>query len=53
MQAPEFIFQRTISPEKAPNKPTYVTINFKNSDPIGLNGKKLSGKNGIQGCSYY
>ena len=41
-QAPEFIFQRTVSPEKAPNKPTYVTINFKKSDPIGLNGKKLS-----------
>ena len=41
-QAPEFIFQRTASPEKAPNKPTYVTINFKKSDPIGLNGKKLS-----------
>jgi len=57
--APEFIFQRTISPEKAPNKPTFVTINFKKSDPIGINGKKLSpsklleklnelaGKNGI------
>jgi argininosuccinate synthase len=57
--APEFIFQRTNSPEEAPNKPTYVTINFKNSDPIGLNGKKLkpaklleklnqlAGKNGI------
>ena len=41
-QAPEFIFQRTVSPEKAPNKPTYVTINFKKGDPIGLNGKKLS-----------
>ena len=41
-QAPEFIFERTISPEKAPNKPTYVTINFKKGDPIGLNGKKLS-----------
>ncbi len=40
--APEFIFQRTVSPEKAPNKPTYITINFKNSDPIGINGKKLS-----------
>tara|TARA_Y100001935_G_scaffold244325_1_gene236657 strand:+ start:385 stop:1596 length:1212 start_codon:yes stop_codon:yes gene_type:complete len=40
-QAPEFIFQRTTSPEKAPNKPIYVTINFKKSDPIGLNGKKL------------
>tara|TARA_B100001057_G_scaffold402898_1_gene415001 strand:+ start:259 stop:1446 length:1188 start_codon:yes stop_codon:yes gene_type:complete len=40
--APEFIFQRTLSPEKAPNKTSYITINFKNSDPIGINGKKLS-----------
>ena len=57
--APEFIFQRTVSPEKAPNKPSMVTIDFKNGDPIGINGKKLSpsklleklnvlaGKNGI------
>ena len=57
--APEFIFLRTVSPEKAPNKATHVTINFKNGDPIGLNGKKfgpakllfklnqLAGKNGI------
>jgi len=56
---PEFIFQRTVSPEKAPNKPAFVTINFKNSDPVGINGKKLppsklleklnqlAGKNGI------
>ena len=39
--APEFIFQRTISPEKAPNKVTFVSINFKNGDPIAVNGKKL------------
>ncbi len=57
--APEFIFQRTTSPEKAPNKETFVTINFKNGDPIGVNGKKMipekilaklnliAGKNGI------
>ena len=57
--APEFIFQRTISPEKAPNKSTNLSIGFKNSDPISINGKKLSpsklldklnfiaGKNGI------
>ena len=56
---PEFIFQRTISPEKSPNKPSFVTINFYNGDPVGVNGKKLSpshlldklnkvaGKNGI------
>ena len=40
--APEFIFQRTNSPEKSPNKSTKVTISFKNSNPISLNGKKLS-----------
>ncbi|MAQ28087.1 MAG: argininosuccinate synthase [Pelagibacteraceae bacterium] len=57
--APESIFQRTISPEKAPNKPTFLTINFKKGDPIGVNGKNMSptklleklnmlaGKNGI------
>ena len=57
--APEFIFQRTVSPERAPNRPTFVTINFKNGDPFGINGKRLSptklltklnqlaGKNGI------
>ena len=57
--APEFIFQRTTSPEKAPNKSSFVTINFKRGDPVGINGKKLlpyklldklnnlAGKNGI------
>ena len=57
--APEYIFQRTVSPEMAPNKPTFVTINFKSGDPIGINGRKLrpsklleklndiAGKNGI------
>ena len=57
--APEYIFQRSISPEKAPNKATYLSIKFKNGDPIEVNGKKLqpaklleklnliAGKNGI------
>ena len=41
-QAPEYIFQRTTSPEKAPNKASYVTISFKNGNPITVNGKKLT-----------
>jgi len=57
--APEYIYQRTVSPEKAPNKKTKVKITFKNGDPISINGIKLSpeklleklnllaGKNGI------
>ena len=47
-QAPEFIYQRTTSPEKAPNKGSYVTIEFKNGDPITVNGKKLSPGNLLQ-----
>ena len=42
---PEFIFQRTTSPEKAPNKPSYITIEFKKGDPKSINGKKLSPSN--------
>ena len=47
-QAPEFIFQRTTSPEKAPNKATYVTIEFKNGNPVSINNKKLSPANLLQ-----
>ena len=43
--APEFIFQRTNSPEKAPKKVSFLTIEFKNGDPIKVNGKKLSPEN--------
>ena len=46
--APEFIFQRTISPEKAPNKVSYITIGFKNGDASTINGKKLSPGNLLQ-----
>ena len=46
--APETIFQRTVSPEKAPDTSTYVTIEFRNSDPIAVNGKKLSPANLLQ-----
>ena len=58
-EAPEYIFQRSVSPEKAPNKPVYITLEYRNGDPVSLNNKKLSpakllsqlndiaGKNGI------
>jgi len=46
--APEFIFQRTVSPEKAPSKASYVTIEFKKGDPIAVNGKNLSPGNLLQ-----
>ena len=39
---PEYIFQRTTSPEKAPSKPIKIKIGFKNGDPVSINKKKYS-----------
>jgi len=41
---PEDAYQITVSPEKAPDKPVLVEIEFKNGKPVALNGKKLSGR---------
>lgn len=38
----ESMFQMTVSPEKAPNKSAYVTIDFKKGVPVGMNGKKIA-----------
>ncbi|MDR3112372.1 MAG: argininosuccinate synthase [Elusimicrobiota bacterium] len=36
----ENMFQLTVSPEKAPNKPSYLTIGFEKGVPVSINGKK-------------
>lgn len=41
-EPPANMFKLTVAPEKAPNKPEYVTLEFKNGDCIAVNGKKLS-----------
>jgi argininosuccinate synthase len=38
----EFVYQRTVSPEAAPDKATYIEIEFLKGDAIALNGEKLS-----------
>ena len=38
----EIVYQRTISPEAAPDKATEITIEFKNGDAVGINGEALS-----------
>lgn len=41
-EAPEYVYQRTVSPEKAPDAPEYVEIGFESGDPVGVNGERLS-----------
>jgi argininosuccinate synthase len=37
----EDMFLLSVSPEKAPNKPEYVEIEFAKGEPVAINGKKL------------
>ncbi|MCF8473708.1 MAG: argininosuccinate synthase [Emcibacter sp.] len=58
-EAPEYVYNRTVSPENAPDKPTYIEIEFERGDAVGIDGVKMSpatiltklnelgGKNGI------
>src|SRR6201982_58703 len=41
-EAYEMVYQRTISPEAAPDKATYIEIEFERGDAIGIDGEKLS-----------
>src|SRR5947208_600773 len=34
VEPPPYVYQRTIAPEDAPDKPTYVEISFRNGDPV-------------------
>ena len=38
----EFVFSRTVAPEEAPNKPTYVEIAFEHGDAVAIDGEPLS-----------
>ena len=38
----EFVYSRSVAPEKAPDKPEYVEIEFLKGDPVAVNGEKLS-----------
>ncbi|MFC1646087.1 argininosuccinate synthase, partial [Candidatus Omnitrophota bacterium] len=43
-EPPKDIYQWTVDPANAPNKPTYCTIEFNKGVPVGVNGKKYAAK---------
>ena len=42
VEAPEFVHQRTLSPEDAPDVATVITIGFEKGDPVSIDGEHLS-----------
>jgi argininosuccinate synthase len=63
-EPPEEVYELTVSPEDAPDKPTYVEIEFQSGVPVKLNGSEMSpvqlidtlteigGANGVGRVSY-
>ncbi len=41
-EADESVYQRTISPEAAPDKATYITVDFEKGDAVAIDGVKMS-----------
>ncbi|WP_428407432.1 argininosuccinate synthase [Hyphococcus sp.] len=40
--APDYVYQRTVDPEDAPDKPEIIEIGFDRGDAISINGKPMS-----------
>lgn len=64
LEPPEDVYELTVSPEKAPEQPTYVEIGFQSGGPVSLDGTEVSpvrlidalteigGANGVGRVSY-
>ncbi|GAA0297131.1 argininosuccinate synthase [Rhodovulum strictum] len=42
VEAPDYVYQRTVDPEKAPDTPEYVEVSFERGDAVAINGEALS-----------
>ncbi|HEY1541157.1 MAG TPA: argininosuccinate synthase [Xanthobacteraceae bacterium] len=41
-EVPDYVYSRTINPEDAPDKASYITVDFERGDAVAIDGKKLS-----------
>jgi argininosuccinate synthase len=41
-EVPDYVFSRTLSPEDAPDQPTYITVDFERGDAVAVDGAPLS-----------
>ena len=39
---PEYVYSRTVDPERAPDKPTTITVDFERGDAVAVDGKKMT-----------
>ncbi len=41
-ECPDYVYSRTVSPEDAPDKPTFITIEFEAGDAVAIDGAHMS-----------
>jgi argininosuccinate synthase len=39
---PDYVYSRTVNPEDAPDKPTFIEVDFEKGDPVAIDGKPMS-----------
>ncbi len=42
VEVPDYVFSRTVDPEKAPDEPTVITVDFEKGDPVAIDGVRMS-----------
>jgi argininosuccinate synthase len=42
VESEEYMYQRSVAPEDAPNTPTYIDVEFEKGDPVAIDGQALS-----------
>jgi len=40
-EAPDYVYQRTVDPENAPDTPEYLEVSFEKGDPVAINGHEM------------
>ncbi|MEM7178801.1 MAG: argininosuccinate synthase [Pseudomonadota bacterium] len=40
--APDYVYQRTVAPEEAPDTPEYIEVGFTTGDAVSINGEAMS-----------
>ncbi len=42
VEAPDYVYQRTVNPEDAPNEPEFIEVGFEKGDAVSINGQAMS-----------
>jgi len=42
VEAPDYVYQRTVNPEDAPNEPQFIEVGFEKGDAVSIDGQAMS-----------